>query len=114
VNIGDEKLVSFADAAKLLPGRPHISTWQRWRLRGVRGIRLETVLIGGRRYTSREALARFFDAVTVASEEKKPPVRTPTQRQRAITKAENELRKQIDHDTKFLKHLGDDTPFCSV
>jgi hypothetical protein len=37
------------------------ATCWRWALRGVRGRRLETFLIGGRRYTSREAVDRFLN-----------------------------------------------------
>jgi Protein of unknown function (DUF1580) len=54
-----ENLRSFGEASKALPGRPHVSTLHRWAGRGVRGRRLETVLIGGRRFTSLEALKRF-------------------------------------------------------
>lgn len=43
-----------------IPGRPHISTIHRWRLRGVRGHRLETVKIGGHNYSSDEAVKRFL------------------------------------------------------
>jgi hypothetical protein len=50
----------IAEIRKLLPGAPHISTIHRWMLRGVRGIKLETVLIGGRRYVSDEALNEFL------------------------------------------------------
>jgi hypothetical protein len=55
-----ETLVSFSEAPNHIPGRPHISTIHRWRLRGVRGKRLETLLRGGRRYTSLEAIQRFL------------------------------------------------------
>ena len=37
-----------------------------WILTGRRGIRLESFLIGGRRATTREALHRFYGAVTTA------------------------------------------------
>jgi len=48
IDITTETLLSLLDAAKQLPGRPHVSTLYRWRIRGVRGVRLETVLVGGR------------------------------------------------------------------
>jgi hypothetical protein len=57
-----EELLSFAEAAKRLPGRPHLSTIFRWVSNGVRGRILETLTIGGRRYTSRKALERFCAA----------------------------------------------------
>ena len=47
-----EILVPLTEAVQLLPSRPHFSTLWRWYRRGVFGVRLETVVIGGRRYTS--------------------------------------------------------------
>ena len=64
IDVNHERLLSLADACKEIPGRPHISTLHRWRLRGVRGHRLETVLIGGRRFTSAEAIQEFIAATT--------------------------------------------------
>lgn len=48
--------------------RVHPSTVHRWRLRGARGIRLETILAGGARMTSAQALSRFFNATTAAAD----------------------------------------------
>jgi hypothetical protein len=62
-----EELLTFKQAAAELPGRPHISTLHRWRLRGTKGIRLTTCVVGGRRYTSREAIRQFVAAVTARS-----------------------------------------------
>ena len=40
---------------------PHIATVWRWALYGVcNGIRLESIKIGGQRFTSREAIGRFL------------------------------------------------------
>ena len=36
--------------------------------RGVRGVKLESLLVGGQRMTSHEALLRFFAKTTAASE----------------------------------------------
>ncbi|MBA3485210.1 MAG: DUF1580 domain-containing protein, partial [Pirellulales bacterium] len=47
----NEQLLTLSEACNELPHRVHLSTIQRWRLRGVRGCRLQTCLIGGRRYT---------------------------------------------------------------
>jgi hypothetical protein len=41
-------------------------------MKGVRGVRLETVMMGGRRYTSAEAVERFFARLTAARGEPKP------------------------------------------
>jgi hypothetical protein len=60
INIGSEQLRLLTKASADVPGSPHTSTLIRWALRGLRGVRLETVLIGGRRYTSVEAIERFL------------------------------------------------------
>ena len=46
------------------PGNPHYSTRHRWSTRGLRGVVLETVVIGGVRYTSRQARRRFVERLT--------------------------------------------------
>jgi hypothetical protein len=57
-----DELLTFKQAVALIPGRPHFFTIHRWAREGVRGHRLETVRIAGQRYTTREALNRFFQA----------------------------------------------------
>jgi hypothetical protein len=62
IDLLNENLLTLAQAAKCLPGRPHLSTLARW-ARGMKdGRRLATVKIGGRVYTSTESLARFAAA----------------------------------------------------
>ena len=87
----NEALLSLAAAGRTLPGKPHLSTLHRWRLRGVRGVKLETVLVGGRRFTSHEALERFIERTTAAANGEPSPRRTNRQRQAAISQAEREL-----------------------
>ena len=50
--------------------RPHIASCHRWRTRGIGDIKLETILIGGTRYTSEQALERFFQDSTKAKDKK--------------------------------------------
>ena len=63
-----ETLIPFVAARQVFPGRHgrgvSLSTLHRWKRHGVRGVRLETVLVGGVRYTSREALNRFVSKTT--------------------------------------------------
>ncbi len=62
-SIADEQLILFAKSGQEFPGRsPAPATLNRWRLRGVRGVKLETLLIGGQRFTSREAIRRFIES----------------------------------------------------
>lgn len=91
-----ETLVSFADAAAVLPRRrggkkAHVSTVYRWAQAGCRGVILESIQVGGTRCTSHEALARFFEALTYG--ETAPLRRSPAQRRRAAEAAERELTK---------------------
>jgi len=64
IDIEHEALLTLSQAAKHYPSRPHVSTLHRWRRHGVRGVRLETCLLGGKRFTSIEALSRFSAALT--------------------------------------------------
>ena len=92
-----EQLLTLSTAARDVPNRRsergiNVSTVWRWSLRGIRGVRLETLLIGGIRYTSREALQRFFAASTAAADNS-PSGTTPPKRDREIAKAEADLRE---------------------
>ena len=88
----NESLLSLKAASKLLPGNPHVATLWRWAQKGCRGAKLETVLVGGIRYTSREALDRFIVATTAAADGTPTPIiATPKQRQRQIDAAKREL-----------------------
>ena len=67
IDLERESPLTMAQAAKREPGRRNIATLWRWRQVGVRGEKLKTILIGGRRYTTVEALARF-PRVTAAAD----------------------------------------------
>ena len=55
-----EQRVALTELAH--PQRVSSSTVWRWTMRGLRGVRLETYSIGGRRFTTREAFDRFIVA----------------------------------------------------
>jgi hypothetical protein len=93
IDTTNEQLLSLREAAASLPTRPHICTVHRWRLRGIGGVKLDTVKIGGRRFTSLEELDRFIAATTAAANGEQPSRRTPRERQRAVEQAEAELAK---------------------
>lgn len=88
IDIRTEKLISMPQAAALFPNRPSLCALWRWRTRGVRGRKLESVVIGGTPYTSVEALQRF---AAQSGGTDAPAIRTPAARERAIAKAEREL-----------------------
>jgi len=93
IDVTNEGLLTLSEAARMLPGRVHVSTLHRWRLRGVQGVHLDTAVVGGRRYTSREALARFSEAVTAARDGSPIPIRSAASRERAIRRSEKELEE---------------------
>ena len=90
-----EDVISLANAAKSLPRRrgnkaPHISCLYRWTKSGCKGVILESIQVGGTRCTSREALARFFDALTFGDSHNRP-LQSTSQRRRAAEAAERRL-----------------------
>ncbi|WP_422930113.1 DUF1580 domain-containing protein [Singulisphaera sp. PoT] len=121
IDIATEKLITPVEYTKLRPpgrgGRPmHVSTFFRHQSPGVKGIRLETVKIGGNVFTSVEAAGRFFRRLTEARSnapgqrdhaEYRPletvshstpitsPARTSAQRHRAHQAAERELDRML-------------------
>ncbi|HUE71265.1 MAG TPA: DUF1580 domain-containing protein [Pirellulaceae bacterium] len=78
-----DSLLTLAEASKLFPHRPSRCTLWRWMNEGVRGVRLESVVVGGRRLTSKPAIADFV-AKTTAAVDRRPISQTRTARQRDI------------------------------
>ncbi len=64
ISFSNEHSLSLRQAAELLPGHPKRSTMHRWTHQGVRGVRLATFLVGGRRYTTPEAIEAFIRALS--------------------------------------------------
>jgi len=82
-----ETLISIPRAAREMPGgRVNAATAWRWATHGVRGVVLETIVVGGRRrLTSREAIRRFVVATSAAAGQR---VSDPTAGQRAAAAGE--------------------------
>ena len=93
IDLTVDHILLLAKTASVVPSRPHVATLYRWWRRGVRGIKLETVVIGGRRYTSLEALQRFADRLSEA---------TPT----APGNIVRQPRARIDHIDHLLDEAG--------
>lgn len=64
LNLLAEDVIGLNDVPKELPERVSISTVWRWAERGIKGIRLETVRIGRKKMTSRQAISRFIAATS--------------------------------------------------
>lgn len=99
IDIRHEEIFPLTAATKLpcfrnRRGGKHInvSTLWRWATTGCRGVRLETIMAGGSRATSLEAVERFFEALTVQGDPSAPPPpRQTTARRKQIEAAERRL-----------------------
>jgi hypothetical protein len=104
INVESETLLTLPQAAAEQPCRRQgkrvstVTLW-RWATSGSGGIVLETLQTPSGRVTSREALQRFFEALTTnrqagSSSTKSAPLagrRSPSHRQRDSERAEREL-----------------------
>jgi Protein of unknown function (DUF1580) len=102
IDLSSETAISLSQVAKLMPpgrgNKPmHVSAVLRWILRGAkdpqgRYVRLAAARVGGKWITSREALQRFSESLTPQLDQPAvPAVRTPTQRERAQSRAAKTL-----------------------
>ena len=98
-DIDDERPITFNQAGTYLPAsaRPCQATWWRWWRKGLRGERLQTMVIGGRRYTTVRFLLEWISRVTAAANHEPPPIRTPARRARDIAMAKAELDDDRRH-----------------
>jgi hypothetical protein len=108
-----EKLVAVKDSQDLFPfrrrkkkdepekSRVSVATIMRWISAGVDGIRLESLLLGHVRYTSEEAVGRFLDAVSAASDGSPiPSPETVKQRATRTARAAKEARALLYPEEK--------------
>lgn len=91
IDIKTEQLITLAQARKSFPcGQVSPASIARWIQHGVRGgIKLDTVRIGSRRYTSLEAIDRFISEQN--QDDSPTPGITPAQRQRQSAAARQAL-----------------------
>ena len=76
--------VTIAEAANLLPGRPHKNTLRRWCHRGFRGVLLRSFYSGNALCTTHAAIEEFLAAINSSS------ATSPT------SKAHNLAEKKLD------------------
>ena len=103
VDLTREQLVPFRDVPNLLPpvrrGRkPHVASIFRWAERGLKGVKLEYLQVGGVRCTSIQALQRFFERITFADRRLVP--RSLSKRQREITRATQDVQRLLYGDRR--------------
>ncbi len=97
IDLTTEQVLSLRRACDFLPARragkrPNVATLYRWAQRGCRGVRLETIRVGGTLCTSLEALQRFCEALTSTSNVA-PSRYTAKQRERAVEQARRDLNQ---------------------
>lgn len=67
IDLSRDKLIPLAEAAAALPSRPSATALWRWWKKGVAvpggRVKLETMRIGRRRFTTREAFRRFVESM---------------------------------------------------
>ena len=101
IDINNETLIPLNQVPRRVPPRAngkrvHISAVYRWTSRGVRGVILEAIKIGGTTYTSAEALQRFGDRLANGSPgPSETDLATPRTRQREIERAARMLQKEL-------------------
>lgn len=101
-----ERTVPLAKAARQVEssrtdGHAHPGTLHRWRLFGIKGVRLECLKVGGVWHTSPQALQRFFERVTAAEQAVTlvNPPGTPRP-------GKSPLTEQADHDARIESELA--------
>jgi len=114
IDLSNEELIALRDLPKHLPPRPngkriHISAIYRWIQRGVRGVRLESVRIGGTTYTSEEALQRFAEQSSAGQEAMPALPQLTSTRRKQIDQAEKEVRQILGLDSVRRRQVKDET-----
>ena len=71
--------------------KPHVAQGYRWCSAGLKGIVLESIVIGGSRCTTSEAIDRWIARLSGHDHMDSQPVRAPSRRQRDHDKAEKQL-----------------------
>ena len=71
-----ESLIPISAAGEEMPMENSRATRERWMREGIRGVVLESILLGGKRFTSKEAIARFLRAQLRVDAERAAPTRS--------------------------------------
>jgi len=100
IDLRSEQLLRLSEVPTNLPKRPngnrlHISAVYRWAQRGVGGVKLETVKIGGTTYTSLEAIQRFADARSNTTDNQGASEQQPKQRRRKQERARRRVEETL-------------------
>jgi hypothetical protein len=104
IDLLSEKPIPIKVFSKEVPGRDgkpvHWITLGRWTRQGLRGVVLESLVIGNQRCVTRESFARFVEAVTARANGEPRPAQTVPHRSR------REAARDLRNDVAFLKGRG--------
>ncbi len=100
IDMSEETLIPIGQVPQKLPPRPsgksvHVTSVYRWINHGVRGVKLESLKVGGTTYTSTEALQRFAEGLSHPGNVSTPPYSLA--RLREIERAAREVNKIYGH-----------------
>ena len=76
--LADETLIPMQEACEAFPVKVSRAYLERMIRKGTRGVRLETIFLANRRYTSKEAIRRFIGRTQNVPLEKPVPVKPAT------------------------------------
>ena len=116
IDIPEEQLIPLAEVPKLLPARPsgrrlHVSAVYRWVSRGVGGVRLEAIKIGGTKYASVQAIQRFGERRSSPIAEWRDSVKSRSKsRRKQIDTAARRVRAVLDNKDKVDPSTVQDEP----
>lgn len=109
-DLRDDPAMSLPEAAayigKLTGSKPHLSTIWRWCLRGCKGVRLDSICIGGKRFVTAAALERFvagtseLQSAAVVTEVVVQPHRSPR-----VVRHSQRRRQEIEAARQRLDEL---------
>lgn len=97
--------MTLLDAAaylgKITGRKPHVSTLYRWCMKGCRGIRLDSICIGGQRFVTASGLDRFIEnstmqapSTTTVEQANPPPTSPPVKGMLAHVMRHNDRRRE--------------------
>jgi hypothetical protein len=102
-----EELRPLTRASRDVPGRPHLATLFRWSRKGIRGVRLVTMVIGGRRFTSVQAVGRFLARLNEPATlpDADMPKKTQEEFSRLLSHLLDDLGFDVTHRTRATEEL---------
>jgi hypothetical protein len=113
----EERPLSLPDAASYIGkltgvAKPNVSTLWRWCLKGCKGVKLDSICIGGKRFVTAAAIERFIEALTAARQGQtgevtsSPPPPSPARPLLAHVMRHNDRRRdEIDSARRRLDEI---------